>query len=735
MAKLVLLLASLLSGQEIIDEFRYPDTAAARAAWTAGEGTPAVELQTCAEQPPAFLLTVPFASQSKLPRIVIDHRQRRDLRCASFFSLEISADLPEALGPLTMYFRSGSGWYAASQSLKTKGRQTLVFSKNSFKAEGKPRGWEHIEQVRLCVWRPTGQEPRDTSVQFRQLAAAWNEVALLWPDTPTGVHPTERKRERDYCRRAEQLLNQLGIAADRVESESWANDLQRRRIAVLATPLNGHAVSDLQQFVAEGGKVLSLAALPPSLAQALRLPVSLPANREVQVSDRGALLRLRFENENQAPRLLAKALCQLDPIFGKTIAIAAIERAGHIGHCNTVSELLALLAKSDSTANRLRADGLISRAVALRALEGKDYPTAFTSAEDARVAFTDAYLRVARMPNGEPLAIWNHTGLGAYPGDWQRSASLLAQHGFTMVFPNMLWAGAAHYPSELLPRSSTFERYGDQISQCCRAAKKVDLQVHVWKVHFNLATAPRDFLEKMRRQNRTQMSAKGESLDWLCPSHPENRRLEVSSLVEVAKNYPVSGLHLDYMRYPGGDACYCPGCRQAFEQQSNRPVVDWPKDCLTGKRSREYNVWRCQQITSLVAEISRAARRTRPGIKISAAVFGAYPACRDSVAQDWPQWVRSGYLDFVCPMNYTADNREFVRLVEKQRKLVGQRVPLYAGIGASAAGIHLAPDQILGQMVLGRAAGATGFTIFDLTPTTAERIIPALGQASPIEGK
>ena len=46
----------------------------------------------------------------------------------------------------------------------------------------------------------------------------------------------------------------------------------------------------------------------------------------------------------------------------------------------------------------------------------------------------------------------------------------------------MLWGGSAHYASDLLPRSETFEKYGDQLEQCCAAAKKHGLEVHVWKV-------------------------------------------------------------------------------------------------------------------------------------------------------------------------------------------------------------------------------------------------------------
>ena len=169
-------------------------------------------------------------------------------------------------------------------------------------------------------------------------------------------------------------------------------------------------------------------------------------------------------------------------------------------------------------------------------------------------------------------------------------------------------------------------------------------------------------MARLRREGRTQVSNRGEPCDWLCPSHPENQKLELESMLEVARKYPVDGLHFDYIRYPDGAHCYCDGCRRRFEAASGRKVLDrdWPKECFSGARKEEYNDWRCRQITSLVAAVSREAKKIRPGLKISAAVFGSYPGCRESVAQDWPQWIKAGYLDFVCPMDYTTSDAEFV---------------------------------------------------------------------------
>ena len=500
---LYLALLALLGGEQVIDDFRYANTESARAVWRAGEESPPGEVVTEGGRP-VLKLIAPFGSRPKLPRVVADRRVQLDLSIPGRFVLEAAVDDPQDIGGLTLYFRSGKGWYSAESSVNKKGWHTWPFSKISFRSEGAPAGWDKIDGIRLSVWRPPGADTVDTAIRFRRLAA--------------------------------------------------------------------------------------------------------------------------------------------------------------------------------------------------------------------------------ESPRREGRAMWNHSGTGAYPGDWQRSAKLLAQNGFNMILPNMLWGGVAHYPSDVLPRAHVRALWRSNPT-VLRGGEKHGLEVHVWKVNYNLATAPKEFLEKLRRQGRTQVSVAGEPCDWLCPSNPENRKLELESMLEVARRYPVNGLHLDYIRYPDSAHCYCDGCRRRFETESGRKVLDrnWPKECYSGERKEEYNDWRCRQITALVAAVSREAKKIRPGLKISAAVFGSYPACRESVAQDWPTWIKAGYLDFVCPMDYTASDAAFVSLVRSQIKLTAGRVPLYAGIGATATGSTLAPDRVVGQIVLARSLGAAGFTIFNFEPSTAAAVVPAVG--------
>ena len=78
-------------------------------------------------------------------------------------------------------------------------------------------------------------------------------------------------------------------------------------------------------------------------------------------------------------------------------------------------------------------------------------------------------------------------------------------------------------------------------------------------------------------------------------------------------------------------------------------------------------------------------------------------------------------------MDYTESDAEFVSLVKNQKKLVGGRIPIYPGIGATASRIALAPDRVVGQIHYARTLGAGGFTIFNFDRGTAESIVPGVG--------
>ena len=166
-------------------------------------------------------------------------------------------------------------------------------------------------------------------------------------------------------------------------------------------------------------------------------------------------------------------------------------------------------------------------------LTKRKYQEVVTTGRQLRARLLEAFALVQRPKNQEFRGVWDHSGMGLYPGNWAKTARILSDTGMRAVFVNVLWAGLAHYDSQVVPQSDAVRRYGDQLKQCLAAAHANRLEVHVWKVCWNLGNAPEAFVASMRKAGRLQVTDTGKELEWLCPSHPDNVALELKAVGEV----------------------------------------------------------------------------------------------------------------------------------------------------------------------------------------------------------
>ncbi len=364
-------------------------------------------------------------------------------------------------------------------------------------------------------------------------------------------------------------------------------------------------------------------------------------------------------------------------------------------------------------------------------LQGSKFAEAMPLAQAAQRELLDAYCLAQQPMPGEHRAFWCHRAFGVDGMTWDQAIKELADNGFTAIFPNMLWGGSAFYQSDVLPVAPEVATRGDQIAQCLAACRKYGVQCHVWKVNWNMGwSAPQQFMQKMKQEARTQVNFDGKAEDrWLCPSNPLNQDLEIAAMVEVATKYDVDGIHFDYIRYPGPENCFCNGCKERFQKQIGKVVADWPRAVRSDTQlAAAWQDFRRSNITRVVAEVSQKVRASGKKTKISAAVFPNYAVDRDSVGQDWKLWCDRGYLDFVCPMDYTASLGEFRHLVTRQIQWAG-KVPVYPGIGLSVwPGGGRDVVKLTEMIKTTRELGCKGFTVFEYNTAEAQDVLPSLGK-------
>lgn len=339
-----------------------------------------------------------------------------------------------------------------------------------------------------------------------------------------------------------------------------------------------------------------------------------------------------------------------------------------------------------------------------------------------------AWLKRLPTKKGEWRGFWCHAYYGLSGKSWAETIGLLKTNGFTAVVANLAWAGTAFYQSDVLPVAPQVATRGDQLAACLAACRAQGIECHVWNVCWNLGHhATKGLKDKLTKAKRTQVRFDGTVRSgWLCPSHPDNLAYEIRSFVELAKR-GVDGVHLDYIRYPDESHCFCAGCKSRFASKYGLSLTNWPvqvrQDADIKALWREFRI---TNITALVRGVSAHVRREAPGVKISAAVFQNPETNPGAIGQDWADWCRKGYLDFVCPMDYNYESAVAFKGVvfSQKRHLAESTIPLRPGIGLSCWKDDRRYDarRVAEEILAVREAGLDGFCVFNLDA----RAIPVL---------
>ena len=438
----------------------------------------------------------------------------------------------------------------------------------------------------------------------------------------------------------------------------------------------------------------------------------------ITLTDRGAFIGhvWKLDGGRDKVWLLQALFAEFVTIDFESPLHTRLERVWSRGDLRTEAALRAAVAASGNA----EAQTALARAAALvpqvaPKLQASAWQEAETLLEQAERDVNEAFFRLQRPKRGEFRGVWCHSAFGVRGRDWDASIRQLAAQGFTAVFPNMCWAGVAFYPSDVLPPYQELKEQGDQVRQCLDACLRYGVECHVWKVCWNMGShTPKEHVQAMVKAGRTQVERGGKPRErWLCPSHPLNRQLEIDAMVELAVRYPeLAGIHFDYIRYPGGNSCFCQGCRKRFEQTLGRTLDAWPFDERDAKLLEAWRQFRRDQIDAVVRGVRERLDSLMLKVKVSAAVFSNWPTDRIGIGQDWKLWCDRGWLDFACPMDYTPHRDNFRAQVLTQKDWIAAD-RLCPGIGMSCWTDPTNAVRLLQQIEVTRQANVRGFMIFD----------------------
>ncbi len=778
----------------VIINLNYPDAAAAGAVWTPMQGSPPARPFRVGRVS-ALRLDCPFAGNDMERASWdgagrLDLRLARGVR----FLFRCSNAAPVARFSFYFHSGEGWYSASFSPRADGKW-ETIEILKADTSIEDNPAGWGRVDTVRISAWRGGRENTSFEVAGFGLLPADSEIAVVRGISAAAKIGTNEAKGIARYAGNVVNHLGKAGIHPPVIDDVELTDDLLRNlKVVILpySPSMSNELVARLSAFVQGGGHVIGFYSVRPALIKMLGMaPGRYVPGRDVP----GGFRRIRFlsgalygapgsvaqgswainevnpvpgksrvlakwfnsedadthlpavvgsdrgmwmthvylaQDEVNGPRLLLAMVGRFLPAVWERAAGAALANLGRFPPYAGYAEAMAGLGRSRDlrVSRQLRSvRQLVSKA--RERFAARKYVDAIDVAGQAQQALKEAFFLAQQPAPGEFRGAWCHRAYGIAGWTWDQAVKRFAESGFTAIFPNMLWGGTAYYPSKVLPVAPLVRQQGDQLAACLAACRKYGVQLHVWKVNFNLGrSADPAFIARLKREGRLQKNTKlrvGSGL-WLCPSHPLNRKLEIDSMVEVARNYPVDGIHFDYIRYPGNRTCYCEGCRKRFEEFAGAAVPDWPGGVLgDGPLRRKWLAFRRSNITAVVKGVHDAVKKFRPDIKISAAVFRNWPTDRDTIGQDWVEWCRKGYLDFVCPMDYIPDDRAFERTIARQLEWVRPTgVPLYPGIGLSTA--RFGATGLISQILITRRHRTGGFMVFEYNETEATSILPALGK-------
>ena len=491
-------------------------------------------------------------------------------------------------------------------------------------------------------------------------------------------------------------LGEEQVAARVVAPAQMAGALANERLAFLVgfgSPSSSE-MATLRAFRARGGKLVVFHSASPALAALMGVkPVGYRA-----AAYPGEWSRMDFSAKIPAGlppsiRQTSTVLHRIRPVEGRSRVIAtwADRRGKSTGEPAWIATPAGywmshvLLADGDEDA----------KAQLLGALVGSVLPQAWNLAShNARVGAKRASLRALaekQKPRpGELHAVWEHSGCGLYPGNWPKTIATLTASRVTDLFVNVAGAGFAHYPSAVLPRSKTFEQEGDQLAACLAAAKGSGIRVHAWLICFSATRSTPERLEAFRTSGWRLRDAKGRLTEYLDPSNAAVRARVLAAIDEIQARYAVAGIHLDFVRWGEG--------------------TPKPKGAAG-------------MLSCFVTEARRHVKRPR---WLTAAVYGKYPNCVASVAQDWDSWLNTGVVDYVVPMDYTESSATFEELLRQHAASPAHARRTIVGIGVTANESRLDARQVIDQINLVRRYGLAGVSLFDLDTTLEKGVLPYL---------
>ena len=207
---------------------------------------------------------------------------------------------------------------------------------------------------------------------------------------------------------------------------------------------------------------------------------------------------------------------------------------------------------------------------------------------------------------------------------------------------------------------------------------------------------------------------------YLSPLHPKVNLYLRDVFKELIDNYDIDGIHLDYIRFHDNFYGYNPVGRNEFEKEYEIDPIDivrgiistrygWPQEYVDSMKLA-WDTYRQDKVTELVSLVNEDIQNSTKNIQLSAAVKPNLVVAKERWFQNWKDWIDKGIIDFVVPMNYFPEIKDFnlsIQIIKNNFSDIGLN-KIYMGISTYNQDSQAAADKVL----ISRLNGFNAVSIF-----------------------
>lgn len=327
--------------------------------------------------------------------------------------------------------------------------------------------------------------------------------------------------------------------------------------------------------------------------------------------------------------------------------------------------------------------------------------------------------------------------------------------GINLVFVETFYHGCSAFKSDnqLVPYHPSLSSqyvnskkgivYGDYLSAFVACCVEYGIEVHAWVENFyvgidssaGVAAAKPEWI-MYNDDGSIYQRKEGGAYIFIDPANPDVQDLLIDLYKEIfEKNPKISGLNLDYIRYPvsnrSQDTGYTVSAMKGFyellgkeftaDQLADRTKMAnkfkqlFDASYLKGGQTEanaNYQLWveyRTELITDFVGRITDEVK-SDSDLLLSTAVFASLAESLDSKKADWQSWFTDGLIDIATPMAYYTTASVVCTRVQEMINFGGNNCLYYTGIASSYSGLPAWQNKEFIQASYD--AGASGYVIF-----------------------